>query len=346
MMDWKQLLYFGLASGAALSMLRKRVPPVHTATLMYHDLAHDDADIEAWTVVRESDFLRQIDYLGRHYEFVTLDQAIARMHQGDTRPMAVITFDDGDRGNATVLRPIIESLRIPVTIYVATRQVAEASGYWFDQIVNALQTNHTVNVDLRAHGLDEYAINQVRGSKNWEHIQRLLEDLKSLSPEARVPAVSAALTQLKPVERRHNSQVEPMSIDELKALAACPYVTIGAHSHCHNILTQLDAAEAENSVRLSKALLEQWLERPMEHFAYPNGSYNDTVADIVRHAGFRTATCTDWRLWQRQDSLHKIPRIAIGRYDTLEKFKLNLLGGARALLPWRRSPYPAHACTP
>ncbi|MGB7540914.1 MAG: polysaccharide deacetylase family protein [Burkholderiales bacterium] len=305
---------------------------------MYHELARDDADIEAWTVMREGDFVRQLEFLVRHYDVVSLDQALARTQStpASTRPKVVITFDDGDSGNATVLLPIIEAFKIPVTIYIATRQVAEGKSFWFDRIINALQINQVVTVDLRAHGLGTYQINRVRGKKNWHRISCLLEDLKSLAPDAREAAVESVRGSLSVALPAGDSQIEPMSVGQVRALAACPFVTIGAHSHCHNILPQLPPGEIEQSIRLSKALLEKWSGRPVDHFAYPDGSYNDTVIEIVRRAGFRSAVITEPRLWRDGDSPFGIPRIGVGRYDSLEKLKLNLIGGIRGVLPWRR----------
>ena len=335
MSDWQDLLYAGLSP--VHLWLRTLVPPVHTAVLMYHELARDDTDIEAWTVLRESDFLRQIEYLRRHYDIVSLDQALAEMQSraSRARPMAVVTFDDGDLGNATVLLPIVEALKIPITVYIATRQVADGSSYWFDRIINELQGGSTRTVDLKKYGLGRYEINRVRGRRNWHRISCLLEDLKSLAPDTRTAAVETVLRCVGAPAPKRDSQIKPMSIADLKALAACSFVTIGAHSHCHNILTQLRPEVVEESVRLSKELLEQWSGRPVVHFAYPDGRYDDTVTDIVRRAGFRSAVTTNGRLWSGEDSSLHIPRIGIGRYDSLEQIKFRLNGGIKRLFPWR-----------
>lgn len=337
MFRWKDLLYAGLLSTPARMWLRTQVPSDHIAVLMYHELARDDADIEAWTVVRESDFLRQLEYLTRHYEILSLDQALVHMQSpsASPRPRVVITFDDGDRGNATVLLPIVEAFKIPVTIYIATRQVAEAKSYWFDRIINALQTNQVVTVDLRAHGLSTYQINRVRGKMNWHRINCLLEDLKSLDPETRETVVETVLGILPAVGRERESQIVPMNVSQIRELAASPFVTIGSHSHCHSILPQLHPGEIEQSIRLSKSLLENWSGRPIDHFAYPDGSYNGTVTEIVRRTGFHSAVVTEPTLWKDRDSSFRIPRIGVGRYDSLEQFKLNLIGGIRRFLPWR-----------
>ncbi len=334
----RDLAYAGLGNEALLTLQRKRLPAVCCSVLMYHDIDSDDVDIEAWTVVRASEFLRQVSYLARHYELVSIDQAVMRMERGHAggRPMAVITFDDGGSGNASVLLPIVESLKLPITIYVATRQVMEEVSPWFDQIINAVQVTHPVTIDLRLNGLGVYLINRVRGPENWMEIQRLLQDLKSIRPSDRPGFVATILDQLRAIPLRANARVRPMTVSNVKALAACPYVTLGAHSHCHSILTQLSLSDAADSVMRSKKIVENWSGREANHFAYPNGSFNDAIAKVVAGVGFQSATTTDQRIWERGDSLYRIPRISVGRYDSLAKFKVQLLGGTRRLLTWGR----------
>lgn len=335
-MDWKQLLYSSLSTDLVLGPLRDLTAPSKITLLAYHELLEDDVDVEAWTVVRKGEFLRQLDYLDRYYEIVSLDQALARRDApSGSRPLAVITFDDGDSGNATVLLPLVEKLQIPVTVYIATRQIADQTPYWFDQVINAVQVDDTIEVDLRRFSLDVYRFNATRGAKNWSEIERLLEALKSLPPDARVDAVGTALAQLPSGDAPKRGQIRPMTMADVKALAACPLITIGSHSHCHNLLTQIPAAAAEASVRKSKELLETWTGKPVQHFAYPNGSHDDSIVKIVQRAGFRSAVTFDAGLWSRETSPYRIPRMSVGRYDSLEKFKLNLVGGLRRF--WQRA---------
>jgi len=331
-MHWKQILYTSLASDFVLAQLRARSATAGIVVLAYHELADDATDIDAWTVVRRSDFLRQLDYLARHYDIVSLDQAIGQIAVPNTtgRPKVVITFDDGAAGNASILLPIVEQQRVPVTIYIATRQIADRTPYWFDQLINALQVDRVVEVDLEQYRLGRYRISRERGAKNWSEIERLLEALKTLDPESRAHALKAVVVTLPgEKDRRQNSRIEPMTVADIKTLAANPLVTLGSHSHCHNLLTQLSPSAVRDSIDESKILLERWSGRRMEHFAYPNGSYNDATIEIVQTSGFRSAATFEPRRWRRDDSLYRIPRIGVGRYDSLDQFKLNLVGGLR-----------------
>lgn len=323
-----------LASEPVVRGLRGRMLSGKTVVLMYHELAEDDVDIESWTVVRKSDFVRQVEYLRAHFEVVSLEDALTghASSQARSRPCAVITFDDGDRGNASVLLPVVNEYKLPVSVFVATQQIVEQESYWFDRVVNALQTPDPVCVDLRGQGMGRYDVNRTRGSANWAVIQRLLTDLKGLQVGAREHAVGQLLQSLGAYAMRPHCRIAPLDKDGVKSLSSSPFVTIGAHSHCHNILTQLDSAAVAESVLASKRLLESWTGKEVWSFAYPNGAYDERTLDIVRQSGFRCALTTDDRLWTQRDSPYAIPRMGVGRYDSLSTFKLSLVGGARYVL--------------
>lgn len=66
--------------------------------------------------------------------------------------------------------------------------------------------------------------------------------------------------------------------------------TFGAHTRTHPKLPELTADDAEREVVGSKQELEAVLGVPVSTFAYPHGSVNQAVRDIVASAGF-TGAC-------------------------------------------------------
>lgn len=66
---------------------------------------------------------------------------------------------------------------------------------------------------------------------------------------------------------------------------------IGAHTLTHPRLTQIPAAQAREEISASRRKLEDLFSRPVMHFAYPFGDYDERVVSQVREAGFATA-CT------------------------------------------------------
>lgn len=300
--------------------------------LMYHEIADDSVEIDAWTVVKESDFIRQMVYLSRHFRVVSLKYALDCMNKNSDetvaqKPMAVITFDDGYRGNRQVLLPIIESLNLPVSIFIPTGAIKNQRLYWYDSLINGLRGEKIIILDLNYLSLGKYRINKDKGSENWREIERLLSDLKTLEPDSREKVVEDILSDLDRSQDDHSFNLAPLSIIELLELADSPLVTIGAHSHCHNLLNQISCDAIDISVSTSKQLIESWINRPVYYFAYPNGNFNDQVVDIIKKTGFKCGLTTISKPWSHNDSLFTVPRIGIGRYDSFDLFKIKVAGG-------------------
>jgi peptidoglycan/xylan/chitin deacetylase (PgdA/CDA1 family) len=68
---------------------------------------------------------------------------------------------------------------------------------------------------------------------------------------------------------------------------------IGSHTLTHPWLTRLPVAEAREEITASRKKLEDVFGRPIEHFCYPYGDWNETVRDLVAEAGYRTACTTN-----------------------------------------------------
>jgi peptidoglycan/xylan/chitin deacetylase (PgdA/CDA1 family) len=66
---------------------------------------------------------------------------------------------------------------------------------------------------------------------------------------------------------------------------------IGAHTLTHPYLDRIPLAQAREEICASKKKLEDTFGREVRHFAYPYGSFDPAVMDLVREAGFVTA-CT------------------------------------------------------
>jgi peptidoglycan/xylan/chitin deacetylase (PgdA/CDA1 family) len=297
---------------------------------MYHEIAEDNDDIEAWTVVKKSDFIRQMEYLTKYFNIISLQDALKQinnpLNNGYDKPSVVVTFDDGYAGNYRVLLPIVKSMNIPVTVFVATKHIQDQSLYWYDRLINALQGCNPIELNLSHLSLGNYRIHYCRGPENWREIERLLSDLKTLNPDSRENAVEGILKSLNSKQKVNTYTNSILSIHELRELSKCPLITIGAHSHCHNILTQLSDDEIKKSIKTSKQLLETWIGRPVQYFAYPNGNYNDDVVNIFKKADFECSLTTVAKPWDDSESFFTIPRIGIGRYDSLDYFRVKVSG--------------------
>jgi peptidoglycan/xylan/chitin deacetylase (PgdA/CDA1 family) len=67
---------------------------------------------------------------------------------------------------------------------------------------------------------------------------------------------------------------------------------VGSHTRTHAKLTELPAAEAREQIVQSKQELEQAVGCEVRHFCYPYGWYGAEHAQMVREAGYASATTT------------------------------------------------------
>jgi peptidoglycan/xylan/chitin deacetylase (PgdA/CDA1 family) len=297
---------------------------------MYHDLAADDDELTVWQAVRVSAFRRQLAYLREHYELVDLDHLVEidrHDFRNDVsgRPLAVITFDDGLRGNAEWLLPIVEREQVPVTVYVATRHVETGEPNWCDRAVNALQGRHPVTIDLGAVGLGRFRVDAPGGPARWNQIQALLDAAKTRS--AGNGPLLAELVESQAGRPVGRPALAPLTIAQVQELARSPYVTIGSHTHGHELLTLLDPTDARRTIVDSVERLERWTGQPVRHFCYPNGSVDARIAELVAELGFATATTVAKGIWRPGDSRFEIPRIPVSRFDSMDRFVAESLLG-------------------
>lgn len=305
-------------------LLRRRALRDQPMTILcFHTLGADDETMDAYTVLPEGQFTALIDLLRRDYEIVSLDKALAQ--PAPARPQLVLTFDDGDVALHGRLLPIVQAQSLPVLAYIATGQIVDQAPYWFDRVANALQGDGERRIDLSAAGLGHWAIGPDHGVQRCATIGRLLNALKTIPPETRPSVVEDLLHQAQPISPPPHP-VGPMSLDQLRDFAACPHVTIGAHSHCHNLLDQIPLSEAADSIAQSRALLQDWTGQEVAHFAYPNSNHNAALRDEVRRQGFATATVLDDALTPRDQDRFALSRINVGRYGHVQRLRLRLAG--------------------
>ncbi len=87
---------------------------------------------------------------------------------------------------------------------------------------------------------------------------------------------------------RNNHLLTP----QLKEIAKDGLVEIGAHTVHHVWLKGRSLKDVSNEVFQSREILEHIINMPVVSFAYPFGAFDEQTIQIVKDAGFRTATST------------------------------------------------------
>jgi len=101
-------------------------------------------------------------------------------------------------------------------------------------------------------------------------------------------------------------------------------VEIGAHTLSHPKLTRIPLAQAREEIANSKEILEEHLEQAVLSFAYPNGSYNQQIRDLVEEAGFAVACTIESGTVRTNDDLFLLKRVYVRDNMSMAEFTASL----------------------
>lgn len=193
------------------------------------------------------DWLEELGY--RIIDLAELKQILVKDTLEDR--VAFITIDDGWLSNLQ-LEAVINDREIPVAIFVPTEPVLSGN-YWWEFANAALKQKLTDLPDLAA--------------------------FKSLPDQRRK-------TEIEYLKKQLSLPRSCMNLEELKALSKNPLVTIGSHTVNHPILNKCSSQQQEEELVLSKQQLTEWLQKPVQYFAYPNGDYDQNTLNLIPKAGY------------------------------------------------------------
>lgn len=240
-------------------------------------------------------------------DVISMGDAVERIKDPGPRPskrrFVVITLDDGYADNFTYALPILEKFNAPFTIYVTTDLVERGGGLWWIGLERLIARNDAIEV---APMQKRFAISSLRAKTAALYE---ITDWVAVDIERRAPMLRDVFNRYD-VSALDATAEAGLSREQLRALARHPLATIGGHTTGHRDLTSLNEQEAYREISDNKLFLENVLDIPIEHFAYPYGACSRREADIAAQAGFKTSTTTRMGCLfpEHADDLLSLPR--------------------------------------
>lgn len=275
--------------------------------LMYHGVVQQGAQ----------SFADQLRFLARHFKVVSLKTMVDRLSNGHS-PAAneiVLTFDDGLRNNLTVVYPVLRELQVPATFFVCPKLVENQGWLWNHEVRCRLKT-------LSAPALMELSTALGAPESSTEKVIEWMKTLPLAQRYKAEHAIKLATHSFQPTLAQHAS-FDMMSWDDLHLLDP-NLITIGSHTMSHPILTTLSTQEIEAELTESRQVLEQRLQREIEFFCYPNGSYHQQAYEMVKKI-YRAAVTTENGIVAGNGALdlHRLPRIPSAEKAALTAWRLH-----------------------
>ncbi|TPM54259.1 polysaccharide deacetylase [Mesorhizobium sp. B2-2-4] len=264
------------------------------------------------------------------YAFVSMDEAVERIAaRRKGGQFAAITADDAYRDNMTEALPVLEKHGAPITIYVAPGLINGTADLWWDVVEDLVNAGDRLTLTTSD---GQTTIDCTSPAKKLQAIARLHTYLTTEVREEDLRAVLRELAHAKGVDAGRPRVDTLMTWSEIRAIAAHPLVTIGAHTINHSNLKRLSEADARHEIVGVKSILRAELGEEPRHFAYPYG-YASAVGcrevGFVRDAGYTSAVTTRHGVLRAEHAgfLHALPRISVnGRYQNLAHIRTMLSG--------------------
>lgn len=267
-------------------------------------------------------------------DVVTLDAAAERLARGETKRFVCFTFDDGYRDNFQYAYPIFKARGLPFALYLPTNDPDGHGDLWWLALEQAI-----------AGAKDEIAV--ARGSETWRLPTKTVADkersfeeiywwLRGLDEATQRDAVRT-LAETHGIDLGGQCRDLIMTWDEIRAMAADPLVTIGAHTKDHYAVAKLTEPQAMDQMVGSADRIEHELGARPIHFAYPYGDPGSAGARdfaLAKKTGFKTAVTTRKGMLfpGHKDHLTALPRVSLnGEYQSLTYTALYLSGAPFAL---------------
>ncbi len=309
----------GLYLGGAFAVSRRLRPAATAIVLRYHSVA-DEADgrldyIDPGLAVAPDGFDRQMRFLRERYQPVSIDAiADAVAHGRPLPPLAVaVTFDDGYRDNYAHAFPILKAHGIPAAFYITAGCVEAREPLWTSRLRYYFMATQATHLSLE--GTDGAPLTLRTPAERSASFAVTIARIKGagkVGGQALFPQVEAALgvTDITPLR---DSLMTWEQIAEMGRAG----MTIGAHTLTHPNLPGLPVPEAEAEIVGSRTLIQERIQGPVGHFAYPNGRgvshFNDVVRDLVTKAGFLSAVTSIDGPVRLGDDVYALQRLGVYR---------------------------------
>lgn len=224
----------------------------------------------------------------------------------DDRIPVILSFDDGLHDFVEYAAPILHRHRVSANQNVIIRCVESGQAPWNLRLYDFLAGAPLSLIrEVRVPGFD-----RVLRSRAHEDIMQyglaLVRHLKRRSIAERAPLLAPLEAVM---ARAEVPWTRMMNADDVRAMAAVHH--IGAHSYAHESMDlESDAFFQDDFARCAR-WFDATLARPLETYAFPNGSYRQSHIDFLRGQGVKNILVVDER---------------VGRWGTDVKPRITLSG--------------------
>ena len=260
---------------------------------------------------------RQLDWIGRRYRFVDLNELGSQLEEGvvPRQPVAAVTFDDGYRDFHDVALPLLRKKGIPAALFVVTDLVGTSRIQLHDKLYLLLVRRLSRESDtahrspVRHHGTTPPF---PAGMAPFPATRFLLETLSFAALQQLSEALEAE-------DQLPQSILQPFhSVTwEMLARICNAGIIVGSHTSTHVLMPNESEQRARDEARNSRLAIEHRLGTRVQHFAYPSGAVDAGSVRAVAAAGYKCGFTTCFHQ-SPQDPMLTVPRTLLWENSSVD----------------------------
>ncbi len=306
-------IVFPVITGLGLEKLLSAGAKGNKLILVYHGVVERPDHNVSVGPIAEAQFSRHLAYFKKNFDVVSQDE-IFKMYRNNIVPKRktiAITFDDGYENNYLRAFPLLKQYGFPSTMYIITQAIEDDNLItWYDYIDFVKKDIDVTKINTALIGQPPLAA---------------VSDLKALVKRINIEKREVVYSEIgRQVNIENYKALFPrefwklMSKEQLKKLSDSGLVELGAHSHNHPNLGEIDLDAAKSEIEKSKRLLEELTQKPVNSIAFPDGSYTPQVKELCLQAGYKNLLAVDYRYTSDKEDKNILPRYCLSSTTTFD----------------------------
>lgn len=261
--------------------------------------------------VSDQGFERFLQNISENFDVIPLSHFIQQQSSGEkinSRPQAIITFDDGWVDNYDYAFPLLQQYRLPASIFLCTDYMETEQSFWWQDIGEVLSSEDLSNSDK-------------------ERIQSLITHYFSGDPISSLNCFTKTDQFIEILKRDHYDRVPDFS----RALFSCSGyqptnlclswqqcktmsdngVEFGSHTCSHPRLSLLSPTDLNHQMLSSKSKLQAHDINYVDALCYPYGDYSKQVQQRAAQVYSMAFTTDNGVTRIHPENPHGIPRVHV-----------------------------------
>lgn len=296
--------------------------------LMYHRVS-ENSNLDNENSVHPKDFEKQIKYISEKYNVISfnyLSDFLERKITHLPKNAVIVTFDDGYKDCYLNAFPILKKYKVPATFFIATDYINSNNLFWWDKVSLALNITRKDSIFIPEIGTFFLKNAKQRNIAKNE----ILKKLKSFNEKDKEKIVDNILHLLKIELNTEISNDLFLNVNEITEMSNNG-MEFGCHTCSHPILTRISKSQAEYEIIQSKFILQDYIKKEINCFAYPSGTINDfneDIKDLLKNSGFKLAVTTIYGVnnLAHETDLLSLRRLHVNCTTNIYLYKLELTG--------------------